>query len=58
MCFVKSLFWEPEDVVVQYHPAESKYVNNHNFCLHLWRWKGEMPSPPMDLIGIKDLGLL
>src|SRR5580704_1213607 len=29
MCFVKALFWEPEETVIQFHPPESSYVNNH-----------------------------
>ena len=37
MCFVKSLFWGDDDLVVQFHPPESEYVNSHPFCLHLWR---------------------
>lgn len=37
MCWVKSLFFRPEETVIQFHPAESDYVNNHEFCLHLWR---------------------
>lgn len=37
MCAVKDLFWEPEDVVVQFHPAKSKNVSYHPGCLHLWR---------------------
>jgi hypothetical protein len=47
MCWVKALFWEPEEVVIQYHPKESQYVNHHKFCLHLWRPVGvELPCPP------------
>lgn len=54
MCFVKSLFWDENDCVVQYHPPKSDYVNNHEHCLHLWCWtKGEMPRPPSHLVGIK-----
>ena len=40
MCFVKELFWDDEDVVVQFHPvhpAKSEYINNYDFCLHLWK---------------------
>lgn len=37
MCWVKRLFFEPDEVVMQLHPAETDYVNNHKFCLHLWR---------------------
>lgn len=33
MCFVKDLFWAPEECVVQFHPPKSEYVNNHPlFC--------------------------
>lgn len=55
MCFVKSLWWGPEEVVIQYHPAESEYVNNHPGCLHLWRPIGvELPTPPSIFVGIKE----
>jgi hypothetical protein len=37
MCQIKDLFWDAADWVVQYHPAESHYVNDHPHCLHLWR---------------------
>ena len=40
MCMVKDLFWDDEDVVVQYHPAKSNYVNFHSHTLHLWRKVG------------------
>lgn len=46
MCKVKDLFWDSEDVVVQFHPAKSEYVNLSKTCLHLWRWtKGTFPQP-------------
>jgi hypothetical protein len=52
MCFVKNLFWDENDVVVQFHPAKSDYVNMHKYCLHLWRKAGtnnftEMPDTIM-----------
>lgn len=58
MAIVKDLFWDAEDVVLQYHPARSEYVNNHPFVLHLWRpvtvtgtpWA--LPRPPSILVGI------
>src|SRR4029453_13437329 len=34
MCFVKDLFWDPEDVVMQLHPARSQYDKNHPAVLH------------------------
>src|SRR3990172_9094673 len=47
MCFVKRTFWDTEDVVVQFHPPESRYINKHPYCLHLWRPIGvEIPLPP------------
>ena len=56
MCFIKDMFWEPEDCVVQYHPPASEYINNHPFVLHLWRPIGQdLPRPPSILVGIKGL---
>jgi hypothetical protein len=52
MCVIKGLFWDAEDVVIQYHPAKSEYVHNHDNCLHLWRPVGlEIPTPPRELVG-------
>jgi len=52
MAFVKALFWDEDDVVVQFHPRRSEYVNAHPNVLHLWRWtKGEFPTPLPSLVG-------
>lgn len=52
MCQVKDLFWDEDDCVIQYHPPKSDYVNNHPFCLHLWRPIGiELPRPPAIFVG-------
>jgi len=52
MCFIKDLFWEKTDCVIQYHPPESEYVNNHEHCLHLWRpIEQTIPTPPSILVG-------
>jgi hypothetical protein len=54
MSFIKQLFWCKEDTVIQFHPPESEYVNNHPFCLHLWRnTKNETKCPPSILTGLK-----
>lgn len=37
MCFIKSIFWEKSDMVIQYHPIEEDYVSFHEYCLHMWR---------------------
>jgi hypothetical protein len=47
MCLVKCVCWDSEDVVMQFHPRQSEYVNLHPDVLHLWRWKaGTFPTPP------------
>lgn len=57
MCFVKDLFWDDEDVVMQLHPRRSDYVNFHQHCLHLWRPNDgitAIPLPPFILVGPKQ----
>ena len=59
MCFVKELFWTEQECVIQFHPPESEYVNNHPFCLHLWKpVKIDIPMPPSILVGSKALGTI
>jgi hypothetical protein len=59
MCHVKSLFWDDEDTVMQFHPPKSEYVNNHPYCLHLWRPVGKaVELPPSILVGIKQAGVM
>lgn len=54
MCLVKSLFWDEEDCVVQYHPPKSEYVNCHPYVLHLWRpMDFNIPTPPSFMVGPK-----
>jgi len=51
MCFIKDLFFDAEDCVVQYHPPKSKYKNLHPFCLHLWQPQDvEIPLPPLGFV--------
>ncbi len=55
MCQIKDLFWDKEDCVVQYHPAEKDYINNHPYCLHLWRPTEQiLPTPSYHLVGVKS----
>lgn len=47
MCWVKDQFFEPEELVLQYHPPKSEYVSFHRYCLHLWKPVGvTIPLPP------------
>lgn len=56
MCKMKDLFWDKEDCVVQYHPSELEYVNNHPNTLHLWRpTKLTIPIPLKEMVGIKTI---
>lgn len=51
MCEIKDLFWKPEEVVLQYHPAKENYVNNHPNVLHLWRpTETTIPTPPKEFV--------
>ncbi len=54
MCWLKEILWEDEELVVQYHPRKSEYVNHMDNVLHLWRpTDQEMPSPPPIFVGPK-----
>lgn len=56
MCYIKHKYWPNDALVVQFHPPAAQYVNNHEFCLHLWRFIPyhtpgvEMPLPPQELV--------
>jgi hypothetical protein len=59
MSFVKSLFFRDDETVIQFHPAKSEYVNNHRYCLHMWRpQRAEIPLPDPTMVGLKELGTL
>jgi len=51
MAYIKNIFWDKEDCVIQYHPPEKDYVNTHDHCLHMWRKIGEeFPRPPLYMV--------
>lgn len=50
MCRIKDLLWDEGETVIQFHPAKSSYVNNHKFCLHLWKPVSEFPVPPTQCV--------
>lgn len=59
MCAIKDLFWDESDCVVQYHPPKRDWVNNHPYCLHLWRPVGqEIQRPPSLMVGYSSLGVI
>ena len=55
MCKIKDSFWTKDECVVQYHPPETEYVNNHKHTLHLWQpTEVLLPMPPAILVGYKE----
>lgn len=56
MCFIKDVFFDKEEVVVQFHPAEFDYISNHPYCLHMWRNQviGHV-TPPSLMVGLKSI---
>jgi hypothetical protein len=57
MCFIKSVFFDDEETVMELHVPRSKWINNHPYCLHLWRPQREaIPLPPDIMVGIKEMG--
>jgi hypothetical protein len=55
MSYIKELFFERDEPAMQLHPVKD-YVNNHPYCLHLWRpLDAEIPLPPALLVGLPGL---
>lgn len=51
MCWVKNIFFKPDEWVMQLHPPPSKNINIHNYCLHLWRPHDcAIPTPPPECV--------
>ena len=51
MSRIKIIFFNDDEVVMQLHPAEKDYINNHPNCLHLWRpMYAEIPLPPKEFV--------
>ena len=54
MDHVKRMFFDDEEAVMQLHPPRSQWINNHPYCLHLWRPQNEgILLPPSILVGIR-----
>jgi hypothetical protein len=51
MCWVKNLFWEPHETVIQFHVPEADHISIHDYCLHLWRdTRNGHALPPPSLV--------
>ena len=51
MCTMKDIFWNEDEVCVEYHPRKSDYVNLHEHCLHIWKpIEKELITPNKELV--------
>ena len=54
MCFMKDIFWGENEVCMQLHPKKEDYVNNMQYCLHIWKpIDKEIPTPPSIMLGFR-----
>lgn len=52
MSRVKEMFFRDDETVMQLHVPASDHVNDHPYCLHLWRpTNQEIPRPPSGMVG-------
>ena len=50
---VKRTFFKDDETAMQLHVPPDEHVNNHEFCLHLWRPLDQpIPRPPAIMVGI------
>lgn len=55
MCTMKDIFWSEDEVCMQLHPKKEDYVNNHSYCLHIWKpIDKEIPTPPNIMVGLRE----
>lgn len=51
MEYIRRVFFEDHETVMQIHPPVSDYVNVHPYCLHLWRPQNQsIPTPPLEFV--------
>lgn len=52
MDFVKRMFWQDNETVMQLHVPRHMHVNCHPHCLHLWKPQGKrILLPPPEMVG-------
>jgi hypothetical protein len=53
MQHVRDLFFRDDETVMQLHVPRVDHINQHPYCLHLWRpQRADIPRPPGILVGI------
>lgn len=51
MDHVKRMFFKDDEVAIQLHVPPRDHINQHNYCLHLWRPQlKDIPMPPMEFV--------
>ena len=56
MEFVRRTWFEDDEWVVQFSPPTSERINNHPYCLHMWRPQNEtLPIPAPSMVGVRGL---
>ena len=54
MCKMKEIFWNDDEICMQLHPKKEDYVNNMQYCLHIWKpINQEIPTPPSIMVGFR-----
>jgi hypothetical protein len=52
---IKRLFFDDTETAMQLHVPSADHVNDHPYCLHLWRPHHiEIPRPPSIMVGLGD----
>lgn len=47
MEFIRDLFWMSHEIVLQFSVPRDQHINEHPYCLHLWKPIGvTIPLPP------------
>jgi hypothetical protein len=53
MAFIKGIFWDWRETVMQLHVPVEDHRNLHPYCLHLWRpIDQEIPRPPNEAVAV------
>lgn len=53
MSFIKRAFFRPDEWAIELHPPAHLNVNNHPYCLHLWRAQDQaQPLPAPIMVGV------
>jgi hypothetical protein len=51
MSHIRTLFFRDEETVMQLHVPKSEHINEHPFCLHMWRPQAQaIPRPPAMMV--------